>query len=101
MICLCIHARAHTHAHTGRAGFTLPTVDHETLTIRYPDFFTLCEHLRGMGESNANLTRAPHVSSDIFLSAAAAYHELYADEDGMDVCCVCAIGCVLLSYVPL
>lgn len=32
------------------AGFTLPTVDVDTLRIGYPDAFTLMEHLNRMGE---------------------------------------------------
>lgn len=40
-----------------RAGFTLPTVDTEIITCRYPDMFTLMEHLRGMGETNCVYTR--------------------------------------------
>jgi len=29
------------------AGFSLPTVDHDTITIPFPDMFTLVEHLQG------------------------------------------------------
>jgi hypothetical protein len=36
-------------------------VDHDVITIRYPDMWTLMEHLHGMGETNATLARAPHV----------------------------------------
>lgn len=65
------------------AGFAIPTVDVDTVTVRYPDMYTLCEHLRGMGETNASLSRLPYVSRDVFNAAAAAYQELYADEDGL------------------
>jgi NADH dehydrogenase [ubiquinone] 1 alpha subcomplex assembly factor 5 len=35
-----------------------------------------------MGESNADLSRQPFVSRDVFLAAAAAYDALYRDSDG-------------------
>lgn len=65
------------------AGFALPTVDHDTIVCRYPDMFTLTAHLHGMGEQNAGVSRAPAVSRDVFLGAAAAYDAMYADEDGL------------------
>lgn len=65
-----------------RAGFALPTVDTEKITIKYPEAFTLMEHLKGMGESNADLSRQLHVSRDVFLAAASAYDALYKDEEG-------------------
>lgn len=67
----------------GSCGFTLPTVDTEAIVTRYPDMFTLIEHLQGMGENNAVLSRAKSVSRDVFLAAAAAYGELYADDEGL------------------
>jgi NADH dehydrogenase [ubiquinone] 1 alpha subcomplex assembly factor 5 len=65
-----------------RAGFALPTVDQEKLTVKFPDAFTLMEALRGMGEQNADLSRQPFVSRDVILAAAAAYDALYKDDDG-------------------
>jgi len=65
------------------AGFALPTVDTDVLTLRYPDLFTLVQHLRGMGETNCVLQRPKAVSRDVFISADAAYHSLYADEEGL------------------
>jgi NADH dehydrogenase [ubiquinone] 1 alpha subcomplex assembly factor 5 len=64
-------------------GVLCCAVDSDVLTCRYPDLFTLCSHLSAMGEANAALARAPFVSKDVFMSAAAAYHELYADADGL------------------
>jgi cytochrome oxidase Cu insertion factor (SCO1/SenC/PrrC family) len=29
------------------SGFNMPTVDHDTLTVNYPDMFTLTDHLQG------------------------------------------------------
>ena len=64
------------------AGFALPTVDIDTLTVSYPDAFTLMEHLQRMGEGQASLSRQFHVGSDTFLAVAALYQQLYGLEDG-------------------
>jgi len=55
------------------AGFALPTVDVDTITVYFPDALVLMEHLQGMGESSAILTRRPYVSRETFLAAAAIY----------------------------
>ena len=60
------------------SGFALPTVDTEVLTVRYPDAWTLWNHLRGMGESHATVHRS-HADRKTLLAAAAIYQELYAD----------------------
>eukprot|EP01041_Mallomonas_annulata_P011913 gene11913-24955_t len=63
-------------------GFTLPTIDIDTITVEYPDVFTLMEHLRYMGEGNAALNRQFHVGRDTFLAMAAIYQSIYGREDG-------------------
>jgi NADH dehydrogenase [ubiquinone] 1 alpha subcomplex assembly factor 5 len=63
------------------AGFALPTVDTEVLTVRYPDAWTLWHHLRAMGESHATTHRATADRSTL-LAAASIYAEMYADADG-------------------
>src|SRR4030095_6212537 len=40
-----------------RAGFGLPVVDSDMLTVRYADILALMRDLRGMGETNAVLER--------------------------------------------
>lgn len=65
-----------------QAGFSLPTIDMDTITIGYPDVFSLMEHLRCMGEGNASFNRHFHVGRDTFLAMAAIYQELYGLEDG-------------------
>ncbi len=45
-----------------RAGFALPVVDIETLTVSYADPLRLLADLRGMGESNAVLERRKTLS---------------------------------------
>ena len=64
------------------AGFSLPTIDVDTVTLSYPDAFTLMEHLVNMGEGTASLSRQFAVGKDTFLAAAALYQELYGLEDG-------------------
>lgn len=65
------------------AGFNLPTVDSDAVNIPYPDMFTLCHHLQGMGETNAGVDRSLPMSRDSLLAAASIYESLYADEDGV------------------
>ena len=64
------------------AGFTLPTVDVDTVQIAYPDAFTLMEHICMMGEGNAVLGKGVSVGKDTFLSMASIYQQLYGLEDG-------------------
>ena len=64
------------------AGFNLPTVDTEVLTVRYPDAWTLWHHIRAMGDAHATVHRAG-ASRETLLAAAAIYQQLYGDpEDG-------------------
>ena len=66
-----------------RAGFALPVIDTDTITVTYSDMFALMRELRGMGEANAVAARSrAGLRRDTLLAAAARYHELYADEDG-------------------
>lgn len=66
-----------------RAGFALPVVDTDTLTVTYPDMFALMRDLRGMGETNAVAVRSRRfLRRDTLFAAAAKYQELYADADG-------------------
>ena len=66
-----------------RAGFALPVVDTDTITVTYPDLFALMRELRGMGETNAVAarTRTP-MRRDTLFAAAERYRDLYGDEDG-------------------
>jgi len=64
------------------AGFTMPTIDTEALTVSFPDMFTLLHHLQGMAEQNAPVG-VPRSSRDVFLAAASAYEALYADDHGV------------------
>lgn len=66
-----------------RAGFALPVVDSETLTVRYKDMFALMRDLRSMGAANALQARskAPAPRA-LFLRANQIYFEKYSAQDG-------------------
>ena len=66
-----------------RAGFALPVIDTDTITVTYSDMFALMRELRGMGEANAVAARSrAGLRRDTLFAAAARYQELYADDDG-------------------
>jgi SAM-dependent methyltransferase len=65
-----------------RAGFALPVVDADTLTIRYKNALDLMHDLRGMGEANALTERRRNFTRrDVLLRAAALYEERFKGED--------------------
>ncbi|AMJ61689.1 methyltransferase domain-containing protein [Bosea sp. PAMC 26642] len=66
-----------------RAGFALPVVDSELVTVRYDDMFGLLRDLRAMGWANAlsDRRKAP-LRRDTLLRAAALYAEQSGDPDG-------------------
>ncbi len=66
-----------------RAGFALPVVDSDTLTVTYSDAFALMRELRGMAETNAVLARrkVPATRAMLF-DAARRYAEQHAEPDG-------------------
>ena len=62
-----------------RAGFALPVIDTDTITITYPDMFALMRELRGMGEANAVTDRSrTGLRRDTLFAAAARYQELFS-----------------------
>ncbi|HLZ67160.1 MAG TPA: methyltransferase domain-containing protein [Aliidongia sp.] len=66
-----------------RAGFALPVVDSETLTVTYPHLFALMQDLRAMGETNAQALRRRGASRRaLFLRAAEIYRERFGDAEG-------------------
>lgn len=66
-----------------RAGFALPVIDSEIVTVRYRDAFGLLRDLRAMGWANSLVARrkAP-LRRETLLRAAALYAERFADPDG-------------------
>jgi NADH dehydrogenase [ubiquinone] 1 alpha subcomplex assembly factor 5 len=66
-----------------RAGFALPVVDADLVTVRYDTVFHLFRDLRAMGETNAlNARRRVPLKRSTLMRAANLYHERFADADG-------------------
>lgn len=66
-----------------RAGFALPVVDSDVITVTYSDVFALMRELRGMGETNTVLARRKvPATRGLLFDAARRYAELYAEPDG-------------------
>jgi len=57
-----------------RAGFTLPVVDTDPITVSYPDMFKLMTDLRGMGETGAVSGRRKTFTRRATMMRAAAYY---------------------------
>ncbi len=66
-----------------RAGFALPVIDSESVTVRYGDLFGLLRDLRAMGWANALAERSRKpLRRGVLLRAAELYAERFADPDG-------------------
>ena len=66
-----------------RAGFSLPVVDRDEITVTYPNALALMRDLRGMGETNAVHARRSGLSRRAtLLRAAAIYEERFANANG-------------------
>ncbi|HMN71216.1 MAG TPA: methyltransferase domain-containing protein [Rhodoblastus sp.] len=66
-----------------RAGFALPVVDFETLTVRYDSMFGLMADLRAMGATNALVARSRKpLRRATLMRAAEIYAQRYGDPDG-------------------
>lgn len=66
-----------------RAGFALPVVDRDKITVRYSTAFHLFRELRAMGASNALSQRERRPARRaLFLRAAEIYAERFSDPDG-------------------
>lgn len=66
-----------------RAGFALPVVDSDLISVSYPDALALMRDLRGMAETNALIARRKSFSRrTTLLRAAAIYAERYGAADG-------------------
>jgi SAM-dependent methyltransferase len=64
-----------------RAGYALPVVDIDTLTVSYGDPLRLFRDLKGMAERNVLAARAP-MRRDVLMEACRLYQHHYADERG-------------------
>lgn len=66
-----------------RAGFALPVVDSDRITVDYPDAWKLMRDLRAMGETNATALRHRHFTRRAtLLRAAEIYRARFGDEQG-------------------
>ena len=66
-----------------RAGFALPVVDSDLLTVTYENAFLLMRELRGMGEGNAVAARRKSATpKSVFLRAAEIYQQRHSTPDG-------------------
>ena len=66
----------------GRAGFALPVVDTDRVTVRFPSLLRLVGDLRAMGTTNLLAARSRRPLGRIGLAAAAAEFESRAEADG-------------------
>ncbi len=66
-----------------RAGFSLPVIDSEIITVTYDNAFKLFHDLRGMGESNYIIERKKTpLSKAFFMDVAQNYQNKFSDENG-------------------
>jgi NADH dehydrogenase [ubiquinone] 1 alpha subcomplex assembly factor 5 len=66
-----------------RAGFALPVVDTETITVMYADIMTLMTDLRSMGESNAVIENRKGLMKKSTMAAAVLnYSKNFTDNNG-------------------
>lgn len=60
-----------------QSGFTLITIDVDTILVPYPDMVTLMRHLQGMAENNALYRRRPWLSRQVLEHAAEIYRDRF------------------------
>ncbi|MCF8473512.1 MAG: methyltransferase domain-containing protein [Emcibacter sp.] len=66
-----------------RAGFALPVVDTDRITVTYENAFKLMQELQGMGESNILNKRFKGLTSPrVMMECAKIYQEKYTDHRG-------------------
>jgi len=66
-----------------RAGFSLPVIDSEIVTVTYDSIFPLMKDLRGMGEGNAVAERTRKLTPlSLFVRAGELYAEKFVEPDG-------------------
>jgi SAM-dependent methyltransferase len=66
-----------------RAGFALPVIDQDRLTVRYADALGLMRDLRAMGAASVLVERSRRpLRRDVLMRAVRIYGERFADPDG-------------------
>ncbi|KAJ8707711.1 hypothetical protein PYW07_011388 [Mythimna separata] len=62
------------------SGYTLQTVDVDSIVVWYPSIFEVMRDVRALGEGNAAYNRPLRLSKDVLFSAASIYDEMYGKE---------------------
>ncbi len=65
------------------AGFALPVIDVDTITVRYKSLWELLHDLRYMGEANPMIGPLRPLSRPVISRAQDIYQEKFADSDGL------------------
>ncbi len=65
-----------------RAGFALPVIDRDNVTVRYNTVFNLISDLRGFGANCQLADRPPALSRQVALEMARHYGDHFSDADG-------------------
>lgn len=66
-----------------RAGYALPVIDAERLTVTYDNAFRLMQDLRGMGETQAlHMRETTMTGKNLLLEMARTYQEDFGEADG-------------------
>ena len=65
-----------------RAGFALPVVDTDILTVRYDSMYALILDLRAMGMTNSHAVRTKFGPRKLFSMTEEIYNQRYRDNDG-------------------
>lgn len=65
-----------------RAGFALPVIDTELLTVRYSSLNKLITDLRAMGATSSLYSNTHFGPRNLFEKTEEIYHERYQDQDG-------------------
>lgn len=66
-----------------RAGYALPVVDAEKITVTYDHAFALMKDLRGLGETNSLIARPKTLTRKSLMMAMADYYQThFQEEDG-------------------
>ncbi len=67
-----------------RAGYALPVIDSDIITVTYRDFYKLLHDLRHMGENNMLAARSKSFTPrTLFSRTQEIYRDLYSDADGL------------------
>ncbi len=66
-----------------RAGYALPVIDSEFITVTYDNVFKLFSDIRGMGESNSIIERQKEpLGRRYFMECAKTYQERFQEDNG-------------------